>query len=274
MTARWCGWKGNGVPDDDSVVADQDLLDQQSNHALTLDYVESFGRRAQAGEKRGQRFSETQIGGAVGGLPCDRLELGAGRVLAPTQLGHAVAQRVERQKVFLVGGEQTLDALLQTGEIAPKRIFATLCRIGMACGLQPAVELALDQAGLFEQLDDLGPRDAIEKILADRTAMANRSAEPAPRIGTETTIVIDRARARSRRCPVERIAAVGTGYQALHHAGHDRTARGVRLVGCQRLLGEGEGLLIDDRRHRNGDPLVLWPLMVCAVARGDAAAQA
>jgi len=49
------------VPDDDSVVADQDLLDQQSDHALTLDYVESFGRRAQTGEKRGQRFSETQI---------------------------------------------------------------------------------------------------------------------------------------------------------------------------------------------------------------------
>jgi hypothetical protein len=35
------------VPDDDSVVADQDLLDQQSDHALTLDYVESFGGRAQ-----------------------------------------------------------------------------------------------------------------------------------------------------------------------------------------------------------------------------------
>jgi hypothetical protein len=80
MTARWSSWKGNGVPDDDSVVADQDLLDQQSDHALTLDYVESFGRRAQTGEKRGQRFSETQIGGAVGRLVCDRLQLGAGRV--------------------------------------------------------------------------------------------------------------------------------------------------------------------------------------------------
>src|SRR6266404_2401364 len=68
MTARWSGWKGNGVPDDDFVVADQDLLDQQSGHALTLDYVESFGGRAQTGEKRGQRFSETQIGGAVGRL--------------------------------------------------------------------------------------------------------------------------------------------------------------------------------------------------------------
>src|ERR1700681_3543268 len=92
MTARWSSWKGNGVPDDDSVVADQDLRDQQSDHALTLDYVESFGGRAQTGEKRGQRFSETQIGGAVGRLVCDRLQLGAGRVLAPTQLGHAVAQ--------------------------------------------------------------------------------------------------------------------------------------------------------------------------------------
>src|SRR5437870_10622903 len=105
MTAQWPGGKRNGVPDDDSVVADQDLLDQQSDHALTLDYVESFRGQAQPGEKRGQHFSETQIGGAVGRLICDRLQLNAGRVLTPTQLGHAVAQLIERKKVFLVGGE-------------------------------------------------------------------------------------------------------------------------------------------------------------------------
>src|SRR5260370_42581360 len=87
-------------------------LTQQSDHALTLDYVESFGGRAQTGEKRGQRFSETQIGGAVGRLLCDRLEFGAGSVLTPTRLGHAAAQLVERQKVFLVSGEQARDALL------------------------------------------------------------------------------------------------------------------------------------------------------------------
>jgi hypothetical protein len=47
------------VPDDDAIVADQDLLDQQSNHALRLDYVEGFGRRAQTGEKRsGNQFPE------------------------------------------------------------------------------------------------------------------------------------------------------------------------------------------------------------------------
>src|SRR5260370_36372507 len=103
MTARWSGWKGNGVPDDDFVVADQDLLDQQSDHALTLDYVERFGGRAQTGEKRGQRFSETQIGGAGGPLDCHRLQLGAGRVRAPTRLAHAVAQLIERKKVFFLG---------------------------------------------------------------------------------------------------------------------------------------------------------------------------
>src|ERR1700680_1356229 len=137
MTARWSSVEGNGVPDNDSVVADQDLLDEQPDPALTFDYVESFGRRAQTGEKRGQRFSETQIGGAVGRLVCDRLQLGAGRVLAPTQLGHAVAQLIERKKVFLVGSEEARDALLQTSEIAPKPIFATLCRIGVAGGGAP-----------------------------------------------------------------------------------------------------------------------------------------
>src|SRR5689334_20347989 len=103
------------------------LSSLQSDHALTLDYVESFGRRAQTGEKRSQCFSETQIGSAVGRLVCDRFQLGAGRVLAPTQLGHAVAQLIERKKVFLVGGEEARDAFLQTSEIAPKPILATLC---------------------------------------------------------------------------------------------------------------------------------------------------
>ena len=130
------------MANDDPVIADQDLLDEQPYHALTLDYVKSCGRRAQTGEKRGQRFGKTQISDAVGCLVCNRLQLGADCILAPTQLGHAVAQLVERQKVFLVGGEQALDALLQAGEIAQKRIFSTFCRIGVACGLQSAVEFA------------------------------------------------------------------------------------------------------------------------------------
>src|SRR5260370_11465058 len=111
MTAGWSSWKGNGVPDDDSVVADQDLLDQQSDHALALDYVESFGRRAQTGEKRGQRFSETQIGGAVGRLVCDRLQLCAGRLLSPTQLRDSETQTLELQMRFFAEWGEAHDAL-------------------------------------------------------------------------------------------------------------------------------------------------------------------
>jgi hypothetical protein len=93
-----------------------------------------------------------------------------------------------RQKIFLVGGEQTLDALLQAAEITLKRHFSTFCRVGVTRRLQPAVELVLDQAGILKQFEDLGPDNRVEPILADRATMANRSAEPTPRIGTQTPI--------------------------------------------------------------------------------------
>jgi hypothetical protein len=51
MPVGWFGWEGDAVPDHNPVIADQDLPDEPSYHALTLDYVESFGRRAQTGEK-------------------------------------------------------------------------------------------------------------------------------------------------------------------------------------------------------------------------------
>src|SRR5215471_8827810 len=223
------------MSDDDPVVTDQDLLDEQSYHALALDDVERFGRRAQTGEKCGQRFSETQISSAVGRPVRDRLQLRADCVLAPTQIGHAVAQLVERQKILLVGCEQALDILLQAPEITLKRRFSTFCRIDVACHLQPTVELVLDEAGILKQFEDLGPYNLVEQILADRTTMANRSAEPPPRIGTQTPIVIDLARARPRRCSVERVAAVSTAHQALHNTGHDSATRRFRFIGLQTL---------------------------------------
>src|SRR6516225_5750174 len=89
MTFGWSGWEGNGMSDDDTVVTDQDLLDEQSYDALTLNDIESFGRRAQTREKCGQRFGETQISSAVGRLVCNRLQLGTDCVFAPAQIGYA-----------------------------------------------------------------------------------------------------------------------------------------------------------------------------------------
>jgi hypothetical protein len=77
---------------------------------------------------------------------------------------------------------------LQAAEITLKRHFSTFCRVGVTRRLQPAVELVLDQAGILKQFEDLGPDNRVEPILADRATMANRSAEPTPRIGTQTPI--------------------------------------------------------------------------------------
>jgi len=71
------------MSDDDTVVTDQDLLDEQSYDALTLNDIESSGRRAQTREKCGQRFGETQISSAVSRLVCNRLQLGTDCVFAP-----------------------------------------------------------------------------------------------------------------------------------------------------------------------------------------------
>jgi len=43
MAAGRPSWEGDGVADNDPVVADQDLLDEQPDHALALGYIQSFG---------------------------------------------------------------------------------------------------------------------------------------------------------------------------------------------------------------------------------------
>src|ERR1700719_1505460 len=115
MTARWSSWKGNGVLDDDSVVADQDLLDQQSDHALTLDYVESAAvpghdrgiragadprtfaprqaasrptRAGQRAQRRAVRVSLCSQERAVGSVLRDQRGGGAGRSMGVRALYH------------------------------------------------------------------------------------------------------------------------------------------------------------------------------------------
>jgi hypothetical protein len=48
------------VADDDLVVADEDFLDEKSQHALPLAYIERFGGRAQAGKETHDGFAEAQ----------------------------------------------------------------------------------------------------------------------------------------------------------------------------------------------------------------------
>jgi hypothetical protein len=70
------------VADDDTVVADKDLLDEEAHDTLALDDVECIGSTAQASEERRKIFCKSQEIGAVVGLIRNRLQLGAQRLFA------------------------------------------------------------------------------------------------------------------------------------------------------------------------------------------------
>ena len=203
----------------------------------------------------------------------DRLQFREASLFASPQIRHSVAQLFKREKAFLIGREQALDALSTTREIATQRFFPALGRIGLSCGLEPAIELFLYETWLFEQARNFFPYHFVQQILTNRATVANRAAEPAPAVRTEAAIVINGSGARPRRRPIETVAALGAAHQALHDAWRNRAARRVLLVGLQALRGQGVGLFADDRRHGDLDPLGARKLMIGAVARRDAAAQ-
>ena len=81
----------------------------------------------------------------------DRLQFRETSLFASPQIRHSVAQLFKREKAFLIGREQALDAISTTREIATQRFFPALGRIGLSCGLEPAIELFLYETWLFEQ---------------------------------------------------------------------------------------------------------------------------
>jgi hypothetical protein len=81
---------------------------------------------------------------------------------------------------------------------------------------------------------------------------------------------MDRAGARSRRCAIEGVSALGATYETLHDARRDGPPRRVGLVSLESFLRKREGVIADDRRHGNRDPILSRPLMARTVTRRDA----
>ncbi|HME70514.1 MAG TPA: hypothetical protein VKM54_11695 [Myxococcota bacterium] len=84
------------------------------------------------------------------GLVGDRLQLGAQRLLALAQRGHALPQLLDRQELFLISVEQPLDAFIHTSEF-PLQALLPLCgRIRRARRDEAAVEFLPDQCRILE----------------------------------------------------------------------------------------------------------------------------
>ena len=79
------------MPDDDRVVANEDVLDDEAHDSLALDDVKGVGGAAQMAQERRERLGKAEERGAIGRLVSDRLQLGAQRVFALPQRGHTLA---------------------------------------------------------------------------------------------------------------------------------------------------------------------------------------
>jgi hypothetical protein len=95
----------------------------------------------------------------------------------------------------LIGGEQAIDALADTNELAPESILTSFGRIGLARGGESPGDLALNELRIFEQSHDFGPDYLVEKVLAHRFAVTNELAKASVSVGAEATIIVDLARA-------------------------------------------------------------------------------
>jgi hypothetical protein len=106
------------VPNGNAVVLDQDFLDDQADDPLSLRNVEGASRATQLGEECRERLRETQIDSAIVDLIKDPLQFRLQRVFALPQFRHSAPQFIERQKLFLIGGQQAVDTLAGSRHIS------------------------------------------------------------------------------------------------------------------------------------------------------------
>ena len=94
------------MPDDDVVVAYQNLLDDKTHDPLALHDFKRIGGATQSAQERREGLCQAQERGAIASLISDRLQLGAQRLFPLAQRGYSLTQLLERQEFFLIGGEK------------------------------------------------------------------------------------------------------------------------------------------------------------------------
>ena len=85
----------------------------------------------------------------------------------------------------------------------------------MTCRFETSIEFGLDEGGVLQQADDLGPDQVIEQILADGLLLTNGLSGMAIGVRTQAAIVINLASTAARRGPLEGITTALTVNQAL-----------------------------------------------------------
>ena len=181
------------VSDNDTLGSDQDFLDHAAHHLLSIFDGCRLGRVAQPREEALQVFGQGEVGLAVEKLRVERRERCAQARLSRSRLGHAGAQLVEGEEAFLVGVNQSFDALGGPCEIELEPGPLSRGGIGGPQLFEPPVQLGLDETGVGQQGGHLSPDEIVEVVGADWLVAANASSLIAVVVGSETAVVIQLA---------------------------------------------------------------------------------
>ena len=205
----------NRVSDGDRFPAHEDLFHQQSQDLLPLGHVQRVCPRPQPCAEIGERLDQPQILGLIAGGRFQRLQFGLNGLVLLAKLRHSAAQLVQTHQAFLISNQQPVHALRQPSMIPAQLLLPLLQRIGIPGRFQPAVQLLLNDAGIFQQPHDFGPDHCIELVLTNRRVFADGALEMTIRVRTNAAVVIEPACRGLRRGAIEPVAAALTNQHPL-----------------------------------------------------------
>jgi hypothetical protein len=245
------------VADRDLVLADEHLADEQSHDLLALLDRQLLCVGAEARAEALERLGELEVALGVVQLGIERVELGLQGRFALAQPGGAGAQLIERDQLFLVCLDQTLNGTARADQVALQSLAAVAGGVLHAQALKPALDLCLDQRGIFEQLEHLAPDELVQLLQACRPIAAHLPVQATRAVGPRAAVVVvDAALAGRGLAAVVGVAAARAHEDPLQQRRAASVARRESLAFRQPLLGERERLLVDQRRHRNVNPLL------------------
>src|SRR6266702_162038 len=249
---------GDAVPDGDLLGSDEDVLDEQPQHALAFGDARVLGVAAELGEEAFQVVGELEVGVAVGELGVDGAGLAAQARFAGPQGGHPGAQLVDGDQLFL----ECLDHPGDRGGILGLREFQALAggRVAGAGLLEAFADLGADQRGVGEQVSDVVPDDGVEVVGADWLVAADPAAFVAVVIRAQAPVVADLLVRGAGGGAVVAVSAGRAGGQALQQGGDLGVAGGEPLVVLKAPGGALERLGGHDGGDGDLDPVLAGPV--------------
>jgi hypothetical protein len=239
------------VADGDVVVAEQDLVDDEAHDLLALLDREVLCVVGEARAERVERLGQFEIGLGVVQFVVEGVQLGAQGRLTPTQFGHTGAKFLQRDQLLLVAVDQSAQRILRTGQVALEPVAAAGSGVLAAERLEPPVDLGLDQLGVLQQREHLGPDRLIDLVNANGASGADPALGASEAVSARAAVVVMHVPGlAARRAAVVGVAALAADEHPLQQRWLACVARREPAVALKQLLSERVLLLADQRRHR------------------------